>query len=230
LKDSTGAIIGASKIARDITARKRAQEQGQLLIREMNHRIKNLFALASSIISLSARDADTPQALKANATERLAALARVHNLTLARHGLAGGTVAMPTTLHALINAILAPYKEGTEGAQRVRLGGEDVQLSASATTSFALLVHEFATNAAKYGALSGERGRIAIETQRSGDRLIMTWTESDGPPVTAPTSVEGFGSYLAKATVKTLDGQIAHTWDAGGVTVRLDVSVTRAQA
>jgi PAS domain S-box-containing protein len=230
LKDSTGAIVGASKIARDITARKRAQEQEQLLIREMNHRIKNLFALASGIISLSARDADTPQALKANATERLAALARVHSLTLARHGLTGGAVTMPTTLHALIDAILAPYAEGTKGDQRIRLGGDDVLLSASATTSFALLVHEFATNAAKYGALSGERGRITIETQRSGDRLIITWTETEGPPVTTPTSAEGFGSYLAKATVKTLDGQIAHIWDAGGVTVRLDVSVTRAQA
>jgi PAS domain S-box-containing protein len=235
LKDSTGAIVGASKIARDISARKRAQEQEQLLIREMNHRIKNLFALASSIISLSARDADTPQALKANATERLAALARVHSLTLARHGLAGGAAATPTTLHALINAILAPYEERTEGAQRIRLGGDDVPLSASATTSFALLVHEFATNAAKYGALSGARGRITIETQRSDDRLIITWTEREGPPVTAPTSVEGlgsegFGSYLAKATVKTLDGQIAHTWDAGGVTVRLDVSFARVQA
>jgi PAS domain S-box-containing protein len=230
LKDSTGAIVGASKIARDITVRKRAQEQEQLLIREMNHRIKNLFALASSIISLSARDADTPQALKANATERLAALARVHSLTLARHGVAGGAIAMPTTLHALINAILVPYEEGTAGAQRIRLSGDDVPLSTSATTSFALLVHEFATNAAKYGALSGERGRITIETQRSGDRLIITWIESEGPPVTAPTSAEGFGSYLAKATVKTLDGQIAHTWDAGGVTVRLDVSLARVQA
>jgi len=229
LKDSMGTIVGASKIARDITARKRAQEQEQLLIREMNHRIKNLFALASGIISLSARDADTPQALKANATERLAALARVHSLTLARHGLAGGSIAMPTTLHALINAIMAPYEEGTGGAQRIRLSGDDVQLSSSATTSFALLVHEFATNAAKYGALSGDRGRITIETQRGSDRLIITWTEREGPRVTAPTSAEGFGSYLARATVKTLDGHIAHTWDADGVTVRLDVSLARTE-
>jgi PAS domain S-box-containing protein len=230
LKNSDGTIIGASKIARDITERKRAQEQEQLLVREMNHRIKNLFALASSIISLSARDAETPQALKTNATERLAALARVHSMTLARHGLADGAVATPTTLHALIQAILAPYGEAPGAEQRVRLGGDDIQLSASGTTSFALLVHELATNAAKYGALSDNAGTITIETKQHGDRLLVTWREHGGPRVTPPTSAEGFGSYLAKATVKTLNGQIAHEWNAAGVSVSLDVALNRAQS
>jgi PAS domain S-box-containing protein len=112
LKDSTGAIVGASKIARDITERKRAQEQEHLLVREMNHRIKNLFALASSIINLSARDAETPQALKTSATERLTALSRVHSLALSRHGQNDDAIAMPTSLHALIKAILAPVCGG----------------------------------------------------------------------------------------------------------------------
>jgi PAS domain S-box-containing protein len=229
LKDSTGAIVGASKIARDITERKRAQEQERLLVREMNHRIKNLFALASSIISLSARDAETPQVLKTRATERLAALARVHSLALSRHGQSEDAVAIPTTLHALIKAILAPYAEGSAGNQRIALRGDDVPLSTAATTSFALLIHEFATNAAKYGPLSGERGTIAIETRSAGDRLLLTWLERDGPRVTQPGATEGFGSYLAKATVKTLDGRIIHDWDAAGVTVTLDVALSRAQ-
>ena len=229
LKDGAGAIVGASKIARNVTERRRAQEQERLLIREMNHRIKNLFALASSIVSLSARDAETPQALKIKATERLAALARVHSLTLARHGQADTAVTMPTTLHALIRAILAPYDDSAGTAPRIALSGDDLQLSSSGTTSFALLVHEFATNAAKYGALANEEGTIAIETRRIGERLTMSWTERQGPPVTPPTATEGFGSYLAKATVKTLDGQISHDWDADGVTVRLDVALARAQ-
>jgi PAS domain S-box-containing protein len=229
LKDSDGAIIGASKIARNITERKRAQEQERLLVREMNHRIKNLFALASSIISLSARDAETPQALKTNATERLAALARVHSLTLARHGQTDAVATMPTTLHTLIKAILAPYEAGAAGARRIALGGDDLELSASATTSFALLVHEFATNAAKYGALSGDRGTIDIETRRIGDRLTLTWIERDGPAVAPPSSAEGFGGYLARATVKTLDGQITHDWDPAGITVTLNVALARAQ-
>jgi PAS domain S-box-containing protein len=230
LKDGDGTIIGASKIARDITERKRAQEQEHLLVREMDHRIKNLFALASSIISLSARDAESPQVLKTRATERLAALARVHSLTLARHGQASGAVQIPTTLHALIKAILAPYDESAGAAPRIVLTGDDLQLSAPATTSFALLIHELATNAAKYGALTNERGTIAIETRRAGDRLTVTWLERDGPPVAPPTSVEGFGSYLAQATVKTLAGQIVYDWDSTGVTVNLDVALSRAQA
>jgi len=229
LKDRTGAIIGASKIARNITERKRAQEQERLLIREMNHRIKNLFALASSIISLSARDAETPQALKSKATERLAALARVHSLTLARHGPADGAVAMPTTLHALIKAILAPYEEGPTAKPRVVLRGDDLELSSSATTSFALLVHEFATNAAKYGALSNEAGTIEIETTQRADRLTLLWQEHGGPPVVAPTSTDGFGGYLARATVKTLEGQITYEWPETGVTVHLDVALSRAR-
>jgi PAS domain S-box-containing protein len=227
LKDSTGAIVGASKIARDITERMRAHEQERLLIREMNHRIKNLFALASSIISLSARDAESPQDLKTKATERLTALARVHSLTLARHGQTDAAVSMPTTLHALIRAMLAPYEAGSKAARRITISGDDLRLSASATTSFALLIHEFATNAAKYGALSNAGGSIAIESRQVGGRLILTWAERNGPAVVPPSSTEGFGSYLTKATVKTLDGRISYDWNSAGVTVGLDVALTR---
>jgi len=230
LKDADGTIIGASKIARNITDRKRAQEQERLLIREMNHRIKNLFALAGSIISLSARDAENPQALKTDAIARLAALTRVNSMTLSRHGETYGPTSIPTMLHALIQAILAPYEKSTEAARRIALTGDDLQLSASATTSFALLIHEFATNAAKYGALAIENGTIAIETRRVGDRLVVTWRESNGPPVAPPASTEGFGSYLAQATVKTLGGQIGYDWDPAGIALKLDVALNRTQA
>ena len=230
LKDEDGNIVGASKIARDITDRKRAQEQERLLIREMNHRIKNLFALASSIISLSARDAATPQALKAAATERLAALARVNTLTLARHGPSDPAgVPPPTTLHALIGAILAPFEPGAESARRVHLTGDDLPLAASAITSFALLMHELATNAAKYGALSDAHGRIDIDCRRQDDRLVIVWHEREGPPVTPPASGEGFGSYLAKATAQALGGTIRYDWRGAGVVVALDVALARAE-
>ena len=229
MRDDTGNPTRMAGSISDITERKRAQEQERLLVREMNHRIKNLFALASSIISLSARDAETPQALKIKAMDRLAALARVHSLTLSRHGELDAGASALTTLHSLIRAILAPYEGGSATSQRVTLRGADLLLSASATTSFALLVHELATNAAKYGALSGERGRIDVESRIMGDRLVLIWTERDGPAVIRPTSAEGFGSYLAQATIKTLDGTIAHEWDSAGVTVRLDVSLARVQ-
>ena len=92
-----------------------------------------------------------------------------------------------------------------------------------------MLVHEFATNAAKYGALSHAQGTISVETRREGDRLVMTWREREGPPVSRPSSAEGFGSYLAKATVKTLDGEIAYDWDAAGLALQLNVALKRVQ-
>jgi PAS domain S-box-containing protein len=85
IKDANGRIIGASKIARDITERRRSQERQKLLLREMNHRVKNLFALAGGVVTLSARTAGTPKELAGAVRERLAALARAHELTLLDH-------------------------------------------------------------------------------------------------------------------------------------------------
>ena len=102
IRDPAGKVIGASKIARDITERRRASERRQLLLREMNHRIKNLFALAISVVSLSARSANSVQELTASARERLLALARAHDLTLSRDSVNAPNADMPTTLHSLI--------------------------------------------------------------------------------------------------------------------------------
>ena len=103
IKDAKGQVVGASKIARDISERKRAEERQNLLLREMNHRIKNLFTIAGSVVALSARNAATPEALAGSAGDRLAALGRAHELILPRPSneapLAGPK---PTTLHALI--------------------------------------------------------------------------------------------------------------------------------
>src|SRR5208337_1270414 len=101
IKDAKGQVVGASKIARDISERKRAEERLNLLLREMNHRIKNLFTIAGSVVALSA--AATPEALARSAGERLAALGRAHELTLTRSSNEASLAEpKPTTLHALI--------------------------------------------------------------------------------------------------------------------------------
>jgi PAS domain S-box-containing protein len=110
IRDSAGKVVGASKIARDITERRRAHEQQELLLQEMNHRIKNLFALAGSVVSLSGRTANSVEELTTSARERLSALARAHELTLSRDTVKTPRVAMPTTLHSLIRAIVGPYE------------------------------------------------------------------------------------------------------------------------
>ena len=156
IKDAEGRIIGASKIARDITESKRAAEEQRLLFREMNHRVNNLLTLAGGIVTLSARSAKSPKDLAEQVRTRLGAIARAHELMLP--GLTGRpseTSKRGTTLAALIRTIVSPYFDMDQGKQlRIVAAGPDLSIGESSITSWALLLHEFATNAVKYGALS----------------------------------------------------------------------------
>ena len=223
--DGTGRIIGASKIARDITDRRRIDEQQQLLLREMNHRIKNLFALAIGIVSLSGRAAGAEE-ITNPIRERLSALARAHELTLQ---VFADAPARTTQLRALIEAILEPYRDGNSPT-RFALEGADLPISGSALTGVALLVHEFATNAAKYGALSSPTGRIAIRCALDEDRVTILWQERDGPAIEQPPTEEGFGSSLARATVRQLGGALAREWSREGLVMRLSIPAERLGA
>ncbi len=228
LMDADGRIIGASKIARDVTERHKAQEQRQLLFREMDHRIRNLFTLASSVVSLSAPPARTAKEMASIARGRLEALARAHALTLPKHEDDFGDAEQPTTLHHLIDAIMAPYAEIGDGKHRVVVTGPDVAVSASLATSFALVLHEFATNAAKYGALSTPGGRLHIACAETNDVFSLTWMERGGPRIEAEPTSRGFGSQLAEATViDRLGGEISREWSQEGLTVRLSVARSR---
>ena len=183
LRDPEGKIIGASKIARDITERKRAEEQQRLLLREMDHRVKNLFALAGGVVALSARSATTPQALSSALRERLAALAKAHALTLRPFSETNHSMEQSTTLHALIQTILLPHDGRTDdGRPRVVISGPDIPIARGSVMSLALLLHEFATNAVKYGALSTSAGAVAIDCSEDDRRFAVTWTERGGPP------------------------------------------------
>ncbi|WP_082312544.1 MULTISPECIES: PAS domain S-box protein [unclassified Chelatococcus] len=224
IHDGAGRIIGASKIARDITDRRRGEEQQMLLLREMNHRIKNLFALAIGIVSLSGRAAGA-EAVTDAIRERLGALARAHELTL--H--AFDDRARATTLRALIEAILEPYRDASAPG-RFTLEGADLPIGGSTLTGVALLVHEFATNAAKYGALASPTGRIAIRWTFDGDRVTILWQEHDGPAIEHPPAQEGFGSSLARATVRQLGGALAREWSREGLVMRLSIPAERLRA
>lgn len=230
IRNRAGKVIGASKIARDITERRRAEEQQHLLIREMDHRVKNLFTVASSVVSLSARSADTPSELASVVRDRLNALARAHGLTISGTSEVSGRIEQATTtLHRLIGTILAPYDSGSADHQpRASVVGADIQIGGSAVTSFALLLHEFATNAAKYGALSVPEGTIDICCHEDGERFILTWTEHGGPPVERRGDGEGFGTLLGKATVRNqLGGEIVRDWKPEGLSIRLSVTRER---
>ncbi|NKJ34892.1 MULTISPECIES: PAS domain S-box protein [Rhizobium] len=232
IKNREGRVVGASKIARDITERRRAEEQQHLLIREMDHRVKNLFSLASSVVSLSARAATTPGELASAVSARLNALALAHALTVPRTSDAASRNEQTTMLHALIQTIVAPYDVSTDNRRsRAIITGPDVTISGSAVTSFALLLHEFATNAAKYGALSTSDGRVDITCVEDGEHFMLTWTEIGGPRVERQSDGDGFGSILAKATVRSqLGGEISREWRPEGLSIRLTVRADRLVA
>lgn len=231
LFDAAGVLTGAINTLVDITDRKRTEEQQNLLLREMHHRVKNAFALASSLVALSKRSAHTTLELAAAVSARLLALARAHELTLG-DVVRGEQGTKTTTLADLAHAILSPYiDEERRDRQRIALSGPDVPVHGRAVASLALVLHEFATNAAKYGALSVASGRIAVEWRVAGDWLLLTWEERGGPPVSARPESEGFGNLLVHQTIAgQLGGEIARDWNPAGLTLRVSLSAARLGA
>ncbi|MGO4123186.1 PAS domain S-box protein [Inquilinus sp. YAF38] len=220
LKSAEGRIIGASTIVRDITEQKRARERQVLLLREMSHRVKNLFALSSAIVTLSGRSSNSIEELVRSVQDRLAALSRGHELTLADLQQQG--VAKPTTLHSLIRTIVAPFEASVD--ERVSIAGPDVPVAGHAVTGLALIFHELATNAAKYGALSGSDGGVEIVTAVKGDELSLSWTEHGGPPMSGAPGSKGFGTWLSDGTVKSqLRGTLSREWRPDGLVITMTV-------
>ena len=227
IRNSRGKIVGASKIARDITELRKARERQRLLLREMSHRVKNLFALSGSIVGLSARSAKSPHELAESTRARLFALARAHALTFS-DGF-GDATNQPTTLQSLVRTIVAPFDEPEE--PRIAVLGIDSGVSGPAVTSLALLLHEFATNAAKYGALSADKGSVKVVFAEEGDSIVVYWTERGGPPAAAPNGGLGFGDVLSRIAVSDqLGGEIVRDWRREGLAIRLSVPRSRLEA
>jgi PAS domain S-box-containing protein len=227
IRNARGEIVGASKIARDITELNKARERQRLLLREMSHRVKNLFALSGSIVGLSARSAKSPHELAESTRARLSALARAHALTFS-DGF-GDAARQPTTLQSLVRTIVAPFDEPEH--PRIAVSGIDAGVSGAAITSLALLLHEFATNAAKYGALSTDTGSVKVVFAGEDDGILVHWTERGGPPVAAPNGGLGFGAVLSKIAVSDqLGGEIVRDWQPDGLAIRLFVPRSRLEA
>jgi PAS domain S-box-containing protein len=222
IRNEKGEVVGASKIARDIMESKRAQEQQELLLREMDHRVKNLFTLAISVLTLSGRYASSVPQLIDSTRDRLSALARAHALTLP-HGARAPHATRPATLHSLLEAIVAPHLGAGDGRQ-FSIIGCDMEVSGSTISSLALLLHEFAANSVKYGALSSTAGQIEVHCSDRAGNVVITWSEHGGPLVAQPTGNVGFGDLLVRATVAgQLGGDISRDWKPEGLVIRLSV-------
>ena len=225
IRNSEGKIIGASKIARDISERKRAAERQDLLLREMHHRVKNLFAITGSIITLAARTAQTPSELATSMKDRLVALSQAHEMTLPSFTGDDAFQERSTTLFQLLSSLLSPYDDG--GECRWRIHGDDAPISAEKVTSLALLFHEYATNAVKYGSLSNEGGRLDVKLEARGERFDIAWLEVGGrPPGKAESKDAGFGTRLEQMIVRSIDADVSREWLPDGLLIKLSIPRT----
>jgi len=206
VKNAEGKIVGASKIARDITEQKRNQEQIAILAREAEHRSKNLLATVQATVNLS--QSDTPQGLKHAIEGRIRALANVHSLFVETRWIGA-------ELSAIATQELAPYCENDE--TRVHIDGPQVLLEPNAAQAIAVTLHELATNAAKYGALSVAEGRVELKWSHEADeRIILRWTEIGGPAVQPPAR-QGFGGRVVERMIGQLKGKAHFDWRPQGL-------------
>ncbi len=218
IKDATGKIIGASKIARDITARKQAEAQIKYLARETEHRTKNILATVQAAVHLT--HAESAAEFKKSIEGRIQALANVHRLFVESRW-AGAE------LHELVTQELAPYRRGD--GTRVNIEGPNLLLEPNAAQTIAVVCHELATNAAKYGALSVADGRIAVAwTSTSDGRLVLRWNETGGPPVTKPTR-EGFGTRVVGKMVQQAKGEVRFDWRPEGLVCEVAMLVNAVE-
>ena len=205
----------------DAAERRRAvEEQRDLLVRELHHRVKNLLTTAQSLATLSARTAREPAAFAAQFGARLRTLARTHTMLLEEPD---GVLA----LRVLVTEVVAPYRLGIG---RISAAGPDLRLPADAAVPLGMVLHELATNAAKYGALSVPEGRLEIAWRvvpaEGAPVLVLDWIERDGPAITAPPRREGFGSQLLRRALATLPGgRTEISWTPQGLAVRLTLAL-----
>ncbi len=205
-------IIWAAESYRGLLRRLRDQEATRrLLNRELDHRIKNILASVQAIVNESLRG--QPDARKTLGA-RIAALAATNDL-LVKSDWCGAS------LGEILSREFSPY-----GLARFHLAGEDVECPAAIVIPLALVMHELATNASKYGALSRPDGRVEVAWQIDGDRLVLQWVERGGPAPKEPTR-SGFGTTLLRRSLRPFDGAVDMRFDPAGLELRLAVTLRR---
>lgn len=198
---------------------KAALAEQELLTREMGHRVKNLFSIADGMIRLSARASTTKEQLADTLSGRLRALSDANALVRRTFGQDGKT-ANASSLPDIIAAILRPY-----GAAANVPVGPAVQVGEHATNAIALVFHEMATNAAKYGALSADTGTVMVSWSADDGQLDISWKEAGGPRPTEPDAT-GFGTSLVNKTITGHGGTIVTSWLSDGVQVQIKLPVS----
>lgn len=225
VRDEAGKITRWIGTCTDIDDAKRTSEQNELLSRELSHRIGNIFAVVSGLISLTAsRDRASRPALN-DLLGRVSALSRAH-----RHARPSSNARQVAIIEGgmqdLLRSLFVPYAAGD--IPRISITGDDVTLDDRGSTPVAMVFHELATNSAKYGALSVAEGTVTVAIARRGSKIGIDWAESGGPAIAGPPQREGFGTELADLSIRRqLGGSITRDWAREGLRVAIELDETR---
>ncbi len=223
LRDGEGAILRWFGTCTDIHETKLAAEEREMVAQELSHRIKNIFSVLTGIIALSARSFPEAKSFAEQLRQRIFAMGRAHDF-VRPHSAASKPRARQSSLQTLIKLLLDPFddKQG-----RIRFEGEDAVIDDASATPLALLFHELATNAAKYGALAAEDGTVTITGASEGENTRITWKER-AVTVKEPSRIgQGFGSRLMALSVEgQLGGRVERAWEADGL--RLEIIIHTA--
>lgn len=219
MRDAQGTIIGASAVARDIAMRKVAEDRTEMLLAELDHRVKNILAVVSSVVNQTLKAGGPPETARAEIEGRIQAISRAHSLLTDFGGIDG-------SLRDLVTTELSPYAQRSN----VTTAGDDVVLTSRANLSIALAIHELATNSAKYGALSTDAGHLDVTWRVTGtgseQQLEIMWLETAGPPVIPPAS-RGFGTRLIELSlVRGLKATVNREFLKAGVQCQIAVPLT----
>lgn len=218
-RDAEGRPFRFPGTAVDVTERRRAEEARDLVTRELGHRIKNIFAVVGSLITLSARNEPALKPYAQALRSRVDSLATAQNY-VRPHSPESRAALGQQTLQGLVRLLMEPY--AAEDETRVSIEGEDSPIGPDAAVALALILHELATNAVKYGALSAPYGRIAVAGDSDGDDYVLTWREIGGPRIAETPTREGFGTLMAtRAARGQLSGRLIPEWHPEGLRVRL---------
>ena len=220
--------VGLEAEARRLHAVEAAERQTQLVVRELSHRVKNLFSVVLAIVQLGGRGAATPADAITRIQSRIQALARAHAVSL------GHELLQSADLAALLRATLSPYDRGDSSLE---LAGPQVELPTMRVTPLGMIMHELATNAVKYGAWRSPGGKVAVRwrvdaptknTNQAFPILHLEWEELCEFPLDDVAGQEGFGSRLFQAAVQQLDGRFSRERRPEGMRVTLDAPIVAA--
>ncbi|NIX76930.1 PAS domain-containing protein [Microvirga sp. c23x22] len=220
IRDRSGKVTGIFLEGSDVTDRVWAEEYQQLLINELNHRVKNTLATVQSIVSQTLRHATNQAEARKAIEQRLAALSRTHDM-LIRENWKGAEI------RQLVAQTLEPFQSGAH--KRFNVAGPELKLSSRTALDLSLTLHELATNAVKYGALSNDAGRIEVIWSVDGStdppHLRLRWEEEGGPPAHPPDR-KGFGSRLIERSLaRDLDGEVAIEFRPRGVVCTIEAPI-----